>query len=481
MRITTLAASVMIAATAGVPRAPAQIADPIPDPIVKGSVVIELVTVATGLVAPNYLIPAPYGGDALLVVDQSGQIGIILGGVLLGDLFGDLSSQLVPLNPGFDERGLLGLAAHPDFLAPGSPGFLKVYTYTSEPVGPSADFTVPLPVGVSFDHQSVINEWQVGLDLPIRIDTGVAPREIMRIDEPQSNHNGGMIAFGPDDNLYISLGDGGSSNDVADGHTPGLGNGQDTSNVLGTILRVDVLGNDSANGQYGIPADNPFVTGGGVAEIFAYGFRNPFRFSFDTLSGDLLVADVGQHNIEEIDLVLNGGNYGWNVKEGTFLFDPATGDVTADSPGFPLGLIDPLAQYDHDEGIAAIGGFVYRGSAIPELIGQYVFGDFSQDFGPTGRLFYADLDTGLIQELIIGLDDRELGLFVKGFGQDANGELYLLASTVLGPGGSTGVVLQLVPIPEPGTMALLGIGMFSLIALAVARRRRSRRAAHPST
>ncbi len=479
MRVTALAACVMIVATAGVAQVRAQIADPIPAPIAKGTITVELTPVATGLVAPNALIPAPDGSGRLLVVDQGGRIEIIDNGVLQGTPFGDLSSQLVPLNPGYDERGLLGLAANPDFNNSGSPGFHKVYTYTSEPSGAAADFTVPLPPGASFDHQSVINEWQVSAANPLMIDTGVAPREIMRIDQPQFNHNGGMLAFGPDGDLYISLGDGGSADDVADGHTPGLGNGQDTSNVLGTILRIDVAGNNSANGQYGVPAGNPFVGGGGVAEIFAYGFRNPFRFSFDQTTGELLAADVGQNNLEEIDSVVNGGNYGWNLKEGTFLFNSVTGDVTADSPASPAGLLDPLAQYDHDEGIAVIGGFTYRGTAIPELAGKYVFGDFSQGFGsPAGRLFYADLITGLIQEFKLGLDDHALGMFVKGFGQDANGELYLLASTGLGPAGSTGVVLQFVPIPEPGTMALLGIGMFGWITLAFARRRRSRRVAH---
>lgn len=478
MRITTLAAGVLVLATVVLGRVRAQIPDPIPAPIAKGSVTVELTPVVTGLVAPNVLVPAPDGSGRLLVADQSGQIGIVDGGGLQG-LFGDLSGRLVSLSPGYDERGLLGLAAHPDFNNPQSPGFHKVYTYTSEPVGGPADFTVPLPPSTSFDHQSVVNEWQTSAADPLLIDTGVAPREIMRIDEPQSNHNGGMIAFGPDSNLYISLGDGGAANDVGDGHTAGVGNGQDTSNVLGTILRIDVGGNDSANGQYGIPADNPFVGGGGVPEIFAYGLRNPFRFSFDHPTGDLLVADVGQNNIEEIDRVVNGGNYGWNVKEGTFLFDPASGDVTADSPGMPSDLIDPLAQYDHDEGIAVVGGFVYHGTAIPELTDKYVFGDFSLGFSsPAGRLFYADLDTGLIQELTLGLDDRELGLFVKGFGQDANGELYVLASTALGPSGTTGVVLALVPVPEPATIGLLAAGMMAFVAMAFARHRRKRRAVH---
>ncbi|MBI3839056.1 MAG: PQQ-dependent sugar dehydrogenase [Planctomycetia bacterium] len=451
--------------------APAQLADPIPAHIVKGSIAIELKTIAAGLVAPNYLTPAGDGTDRLFITDQNGQVRVVQNGLLQPASFVDLSSRLVTLSSGYDERGLLGLAFNPGFSDSSSAGFHKLYTYTSEPSSGPADFTVPLPSGVSFNHQSVVTEWQVSAQNPSAVDLN-SRREIMRIDEPQFNHNGGMLAFGADRNLYISLGDGGAANDVGNGHTANIGNGQDTSNVLGKILRIDVAGNNSANHQYGVPADNPFVAGGGVPEIYAYGLRNPFRFNFDRPTGDLLAADVGQNKIEEIDRIVKGGNFGWHVKEGTFLFDPSTGQVTADSPGTPAGLIDPLAEYDHDEGIAVIGGFVYHGTAIPQLIGKYVFGDFSRSFaGPNGRLFFADLNTGLIQELILGLNDRTLGLFIKGFGQDANGELYVLGSTALGPSGTTGVALELVPVPEPAAVTLLGIATLGLIGFAAARRR----------
>jgi hypothetical protein len=184
-----------------------------------------------------------------------------------------------------------------------------------------------------------------------------------------------------------------------------------------------------------------------VDEIYAYGFRNPWRFSFHPDTGDLIVGDVGQNDIEEIDIVHAGGNYGWNLKEGTFRFDSATGTVNDDMTALPAGLIDPAAQYDHDDGITVIGGFVYRGSAIPELWGRYVFGDFSSGFFlADGRLLYADLGTGLIQEFTIGVDDRNLGLYVKAFGQDADGELYLLAGTNLGPFGTGGMVLKIVDL-----------------------------------
>jgi hypothetical protein len=151
--------------------------------------------------------------------------------------------------------------------------------------------------------------------------------------------------------------------------------------------------------------------------------------------------------IEEVDLVRAGGNYGWNLKEGSFRFDPAEGTVSDDLTGLPAGLIDPVVQYDHDEGISITGGFVYHGSAIPELTGKYVFGDFSSSFfAADGRLFYADLGTGLIAELKIGANDQDLGLYVKAFGRDADGELYLLAGTNLGPFGTDGVVLKIVDL-----------------------------------
>ncbi|MBU2578407.1 PQQ-dependent sugar dehydrogenase, partial [Patescibacteria group bacterium] len=352
----------------------------------------------------------------------------------------------------YDERGLLGLAFHPEFSNFESPGYHKIYTYTSEPVEGIADFTtVALSVGVSFDHQSVIAEWTVSSEDENKIDTS-SRREIMRIDQPQFNHNAGKLEFGPDGYLYIALGDGGSANDDAEGHGD-EGNGQNIDTVHGSILRIDPLSPNetlsssdaiSSNGKYRVPVDNPMVGIGGLDEIFAYGFRNPFKFSFDPVSYRLIVADVGQNNIEEIDIVESGKNYGWNIKEGTFRFVPETGNVTSNVSGLTSDLVDPVAQYDHDEGSSIIGGFIYRGNAIPDLYGKYVFGDFSMSFSSgAGRLFYAELDTGEIKELVIGQDNRSLGLFVKGFGIDAEGEIYVLASSSLGPFGAGGKVLKI--------------------------------------
>jgi glucose/arabinose dehydrogenase len=264
--------------------------------------------------------------------------------------------------------------------------------------------------------------------------------EIFRLDKPQFNHNGGTVAFGPDGLLYIGFGDGGAGNDLGPGHNPETGNGQDTNVALGKMLRIDVNGKDSANGKYGIPRDNPYVNGGGLKEIYAIGLRNPYRFSFD---GDTLwVGDVGQNRLEWVHRVERGKNYGWRLKEGTFKFNK-TGLIEKDTSGLPAGLVDPVLQYDHDEGTSVIGGFVYRGKKRPDLVGKYVFGDYDSPKPSLGRLFYGDLSTGEIREFKIGNDGRELGFLLKGMGRDNDGEIYVLGSVSIGPVGATGVVMKI--------------------------------------
>jgi glucose/arabinose dehydrogenase len=285
-------------------------------------------------------------------------------------------------------------------------------------------------------------------------------RVLLRADQPQFNHNGGGIAFGPDDLLYIAFGDGGGADDKDGqpfiggdmvGHGS-AGNGQDAMNPLGAILRIDPAGSNSTNGQYGIPGDNPFIGGGSkLDEIYAYGLRNAFRFSFDSQSDELYAADVGQNDIEEVNLIAKGGNYGWNVKEGSKYFYPSgsnSGYVSDVAPvPMPPGLIDPILEYDHDEGISVIGGFVYRGEKYEPMQGAYVFGDWSSDFSvPSGRLFYS-LDGNTISEFRFA-GRNQLDLFLQGFGQDQTGELYLLGNTTGTPFGSTGVVMRIDFDPE---------------------------------
>jgi plastocyanin len=428
-----------------------------PTPIPKGSIRVQLTQVASGLTAPGGLVSPGDGSGRLFIVEQTGQVLILKNGAVSATPFLDVSGRLVALDPGYDERGLLGFAFHPDFNNSSAPGFHKVFTYTSEPVAGAADFTVTDPS--PFDNQSVIAEWQVSSTNADAIDPATR-REIMRIDHPQFNHNAGQLAFRPSDRyLYISEGDGGNANDVGPGHNPG-GNAQDKSVVLGKILRIDPLDPAlttgsadaiSANGKYRVPHLNPFVGQvGSVAEIYDLGLRNPYRFSFDAPSDQLIIGDVGQNNIEEVDLGASGKNYGWNKKEGSFLFNPADGSIAPD-PAPDTSLTEPVAEYSHTDGTAVIGGFIYRGALLPSLAGKYVFGDLAQ--GSSGRLFYTDLTDGAIRELLLGIPDTPLGLFLKGCGRDANGELYVLADSNIGPSGTGGKALKIATIPPAAAVS----------------------------
>jgi glucose/arabinose dehydrogenase len=460
-------------------------------PIRPGGQPINLELVATGLTAPLKGAVAPGEPNRLYVVDQVGKVWAVDLATGGRTLFLDVSSRLVTLGvlgPNtFDERGLLGIAFHPNYATN-----RKFYTYTSEPNAGPPTFPTTIPAGSTADHQNVVAEWTV-------ISPGTPPfrRELMRVDWPQFNHDGGDLAFGPDGFLYISMGDGGGADDadgqqfiVADGAPPdnttpmvghqGDGNAQKLNTPLGKILRIDVNGNNSANGQYGIPADNPFVgMAGAVREIYAFGFRNPYRMSFDTATGDLYVGDVGQNDIEEVDRVVKGGNYGWNAKEGTLFFhingnEEGFASNTLDNGRTTPAMIDPIAQYDtHGEGHSVIGGFVYHGKLLSQLRGRYVFGEFSRVFrfptGPhnLGRLLYLEQKktTGgkllNIQEFqrfaaaiaALGLSVGPAacdGLFpptlaVLGIGQDAAGEVYTMGNISGVPFGFGGVVLKLVP------------------------------------
>jgi glucose/arabinose dehydrogenase len=416
------------------------ITNPILERIGKGDIMIELQTVADGMAAPVGSASPNDGTGRHFVYDQSGIIWVVTPSGRLATPMLDIRARLNPAaRYDYDERGLLGLAVHPGF----STNKL-LYTYTSETNGAAADFPT---TGTNRNHQSVITEWKIDPANTNRIDV-TSRREVMRVDKPQSNHNGGTMRFGPDGFLYITIGDGGAANDVADGHVPG-GNGQYTNTVLGKILRIDVNTRDSDNGQYGLPVDNPFDGVNGLREIYAYGLRNPFSFSFDKVQGTLWLGDVGQNRIEEIDIITNGGNYGWNIREGTNWFDSATGNlVTAPTRPVPPDLIDPIAVYDHDDGLAVVGGFVYRGTLIPALQGKYVFADWGSFGAPSGRLFYLETNY-VIKELRIGLRDRPLGHWVRGFGEGPDGELYVFGSRIVGPAGNTGKMLKLIPSPNP--------------------------------
>ncbi|HEX7862979.1 MAG TPA: CHRD domain-containing protein [Verrucomicrobiae bacterium] len=418
--------------------------EPITNPfpaMVKSDTTIELQTVADGMVAPLGMAAPNDGTGRLFVFDQVGLVYVITNGTRLESPLLDMRSQLVPLQAGYDERGLLGLALHPNFAQNG-----LLYTYASESTGGAADF--PIDPGTSTNnHQTVLVEWKIDTANINRVDPA-SRREMMRIDQPQFNHNGGVMHFGQDGMLYLALGDGGNRDDEGLGHSP-QGNGQDLSKILGKMIRIDVNTRNSVNGKYGVPTDNPFAGAtAGLDEIWAYGFRNPYSWSFDKLTGEMYVADVGQGMIEEVDRVFKAGNYGWPIKEGSFYFDPAgtnAGFITT-IPAVttvPPDLIDPIAEYDHDEGLSIIGGYMYRGTAFANLMGRYITGDFGRFNAPVGRLFVLDRDE--FRELRIGTDDRSLSNWIKGFGEDQQGELYIFASTNLGPSGTSGKMIKIVP------------------------------------
>lgn len=476
----------------------AQAASGLP-PISFGDIAVQLQTMASGLAAPDYAISAPGDASRLFVIEQNGLLRVLQSGNLLPDSALDIRSRVAPplvTTNANDERGFLGLAFHPDFNHVGSAGYGKLYTYTSETIAPGTSPTFAAPNSAAQGYKNVVAEWQMGANTPGVVDAG-SRREIVSFGKNAGNHNGGTLAFGGDGYLYLGLGDGGNANDVGPSHLSPGGNAQSLTTPLGKMLRFDPLAPGanpashdavSANGQYRIPGSNPFQGAGQVKEIFAYGFRNPYRFSFDRQGGDLIVADVGQNNIEEIDRVTLGGNYGWAVKEGDFAFNQITGPggaagtIGARSPGNPAGLIDPISgplgtlEYDHTQGISITGGFVYRGSAIPQLFGKYVFGDLALRNAPPrvdGRLFYADLGSGVINEFLLPQFAGNLlanHVTVHGFGQDEAGELYALVTNTAS-NGSGGIVYRIAAVPEPASWAMFGLG--GLAALLARRRRPS--------
>ena len=393
---------------------------------------------AGGLTCPIEVTNAGDNSGRLFVIDQTGKILIIQNGQVLPTAFLDISSLLVTENAGYDERGLLGLAFHPDYIHNGR--FFVRYSVPRTGT-PDEPCTNSPPFGC---HMEVLAEFHVSANPNIADPNGTV---LLTINKPQFNHNSGEVAFGPDGFLYFGMGDGGGANDgltdTPPSHGP-IGSGQNTNVMLGKLHRIDV----STPGTFSSPPTNPFATGGGLPSIYAYGFRNPYRFSFDNRpggDGTLYMADVGQDNVEEVDIVQNGGNYGWVIREGATCFDPF--HTTTPFPTCnDAGLIDPIAEYFHDVGIAVVGGYLYRGSGVPAMQGKYVFGDFSTSFGaPDGHVFYMTPVNGSLASQILrprlGVHARSLGLFLKGIGRDQQGEkLYFCGfRRTLGPSGQNGV------------------------------------------
>lgn len=469
---------------------PSHAANPLP-PVDKPGLAVELVDfiqfpAATGTFQRdgiNYLAESPDASGRLFVNDSRGGIRIIDGGVASPTNLIFLNLSGVPSKAGqpdidlvignFGQQGQGGFAFHPDFATPGADGFGILYTAHSDNQSgkPTPDFPSP----GSTTHHSVITEWQVDPGNLNAVDT-TSRREILRIGQPFADHNMQQIGFNPLSNpgdadygmMYVSMGDGGNNSPPIP-IDPFQG-GQNPGTPLGSILRIDPLGSNSTNGNYGIPIDNPFVgdpdlqhtlgidesttpQNESLGEVWAYGFRNPHRFSWDTgLNGtaNMFISDIGQASIEEINLGVAGANYGWREREGTFATDPNNQGTLNALPGNDAlyGYSYPVAQYDHDEGNAVVGGFVYRGQAISSLQGKYIFGDLVN-----GRMFYTDVD-----EMTQGnqADVHELTLFHDGFeqtlkqimnnaprtdlrfGVDNDGEIYVIAKR-------TGEIFRLIP------------------------------------
>ncbi len=422
------------------------------NPVINKTPSLELVT--DNLISPVVATQPSDGSKRLFIADEAGKIWIIgADGKKLDNPFIDLGGKIITLSPNYDERGLLGMAFHPDFKSNG-----KFYLFYTAPPRPGSP--VPGDAGATWNNLTRVSEFTVSATDPNKADPG-SERVLLESDHPYLNHNGGTIDFGPDGYLYISIGDGGNSDDAGNGHVPDWyaanlgGNGQDIyANLMGNILRIDVSGS-----PYTVPADNPFVGTAAKPEVWAYGFRNPFRFSFDMGGNHALIAgDEGQSLYEEIDVVTKGGNYGWNVKEGTHCFNTDADTLErascplVDSAGKPF--VDPVLEITNSAnpegggvGIAIIGGFVYRGKALPALEGKYIFGMFAADFTPTGKVYVADMNAGATwtyKELNFPGFDSNLGQYLKSFGQDQDGEIYLTTSGQLGPQGTTGKVYKIV-------------------------------------
>ena len=363
----------------------------------------ELVQVANLFSAPLDIQQPDDNSNRLFVVEQGGHIQIIQSnGTRAASAFLDVTGRSGFTSGG--ETGLLGLAFHPNYQ--NNRRFYVNYTRNS-----------------GAQLQSVIAEFTASSSNANFADP-TSENILFTVDQPFSNHKGGGLTFGKDGFLYIGLGDGGSSGDP-------LGNGQNTNTLLGKILRIDVDSAHSSGLNYAIPPSNPFVGHGGRGEIWLYGLRNPFRFSFDSVTGDLWIGDVGQNNFEEVDHLTSaqsGANLGWNIMEGTHCFSPPTGCPMA-------GLTLPVFDYDHSQGDdTIIGGHVYRGSKMPSLVGAYVFGDFI-----SGRMWTLTQSGSMFTRtslFTVAAND------VAAIGQDQLGELYVARY-------SSGVVSRIHQVGQP--------------------------------
>ncbi|TGK00605.1 glucose dehydrogenase [Leptospira semungkisensis] len=338
---------------------------------------LDFEKVASGYREPTDIQFYPDEPDTMVILEKRGKIYTYNLSKKEGKIIADFTGHVETRS----EEGLLGLAFHPRFK--------ENHLFYVNAVSKEAGKDQTLILEFKWDETRTI-QWKD------------RRRVLLRIDQPYSNHNAGQLSFGPDGKLYIGFGDGGAGGDP-------LKHGQNTSTYLGTMIRIEP-NLDSEAPAYKIPDDNPYKNKAGyLSEIWAYGLRNPWRFSFDSLTGDLYVADVGQNLWEEVDLILKGGNYGWNITEGFHCFSPPNNCSRQ-------GLQDPLVEYDHETGQSITGGYVYRGKNLSFLLGWYVFADFV-----SGKFFAFETGKGKRPKLMLL---KESHYQISTFGRDPSGELY---------------------------------------------------------
>jgi glucose/arabinose dehydrogenase len=371
-----------------------------PPPPGSQSIALERVFPALIFTEPVELVQRPGDDERWYLLERGGAVLTFTGQ-------GESASVAADLNGRIDsepmEGGLLGIAFHPQF----EENAALFLSYTAPATAPGVAIVSRISRFISPDGGLTIDP--------------ESEQILLTLDQPRGNHNGGQIMFGPDGYLYIGFGDGGGAGDPFE-------HGQNPETLFGAILRIDI--DASSNDRpYGIPADNPFVEGGGAPEVYAWGLRNPWRFSFDQQTGVLWAADVGQNHWEEVNIIQRGGNYGWNIREGAHCFPPHVQDCPTE------GLIDPVTEYPNAAGDCSItGGYVYRGEAIPALRGNYLFGDFCS--GKIWALPLGDDGTPAAgHHLLLESNER-----ISSFGQGNDAEVYLLDFT----GGG---IYRLVPSP----------------------------------
>lgn len=435
---------------------------------------IGLKRVAGNFTGPIVVADPHDGSGRLFLVDQTGYVKIFsTNGTVVDQPFLDVRDRMVKIDPTYDERGLLSIAFHPQFATNG-----RVFAYYSAPLRADVDR--------NWSCTNRLSEFRVSSTNPNQVNMS-SEKILLEVDKPYQNHNGGTLLFGPTDGyLYLPLGDGGRADDTGMGHTPGIGNGQDLTTLLGKVIRIDV-DTTSAGKLYGIPADNPFLSNASIKpEIYAYGFRNPAYATFDSGgSHRMFIAMAGQRLFESVLIVYRGGDYPWNIREGTHCFNPANDFQVPNGTCRITGyggqpLIGPVVELGHDVGDTIVGGVVYRGNLLPSLKGAYVFGTWSDEsrIAGNGSLLVAmppaGLDTATLPNDAANLTAAQnamwttsmmtvannpngrINAFVRGLYETADHEVLVLINQNGGPDltpQNSGEVWQMVPANTSGLVS----------------------------